>query len=94
VGRRPAASWRRPATNAGVALSADGVWPATAGKRTAVWDVRSHQPVLELPEQHSTVWAMAWSPDRELLAVGSSDGGLVIWNIQEVLSQLRKLGLD
>jgi hypothetical protein len=36
---------------------------------------------------------MAWSPDKSLLAVGSSHGGLAIWNLPRIKSELSRIGL-
>ena len=56
--------------------------------------MESQKLIGALPEGTATVWCLAWSPDRQRLAVGFSDGGLVIWNLPEIRSQLRELGLD
>jgi WD40 repeat protein/serine/threonine protein kinase len=84
--------------NTTTALSADGAWFAVADGRSAlVWDMASRKQLLELPEErgtNGTIWSLAWSPDRTRLAVGSSDGGLVIWNIPKIREQLAALGLD
>jgi WD40 repeat protein len=81
--------------NGVIALSADGGWLASAGNRSVtVWDTASRKRVLTLPQERSSVSALAWSPDGRLLAVSSSDGGPVIWNIPRVRAQLRTLSLD
>jgi WD40 repeat protein/serine/threonine protein kinase len=84
--------------NRHTALSADGVWFAVdSGRSVTVWDMVSRKLLLELPEERGTsgtVWSLAWSPDRARLAVGSSDGGLVIWNIPKIREQLAAIGLD
>jgi tetratricopeptide (TPR) repeat protein len=36
---------------------------------------------------------IAWSPDRERLAVGLADGGLAIWNVPKIKDQLARIGL-
>ncbi len=78
-----------------IALSDDGAWLASSGNRSiTIWDTESHKPLLVLPEERSTVWSLAWSPNREQLAVGSSDGGPVLWNIGQIRAQLRALILD
>jgi WD40 repeat protein len=78
-----------------IALRGDGAWLASSGNRgITIWDTESHKLLLALPEERSTVVALAWSPNRELLAVGSADGGPVIWNIPRVRAQLRELELD
>ena len=50
--------------------------------------------LLALPEEHGNNWGLAWSPDRELLAAGFSDGSLVLWNIPRVRAKLAQIGLD
>jgi len=78
-----------------IALSADGAWLASSGNRAlTIWETESHKLLLALPEERGTVWALAWSPNRELLAVSSSDGGPVIWNIRTIRAHLRELYLD
>jgi hypothetical protein len=50
--------------------------------------------LLALPEEHGVNSDLAWSPNRELLAAGFSDGSLTIWNIPRVRAQLAAIGLD
>ena len=50
--------------------------------------------LLPLPDEHGFNWALAWSPNRELLAAGFSDGSLALWNIPRVREQLAQIGLD
>jgi WD40 repeat protein len=78
-----------------VALSADDGWLATQGTRgITVWDMRRRELLLALPEEHDVIFGLAWSPNRELLAVSFSDGTLVIWNIPCVRARLAEIGLD
>jgi WD40 repeat protein len=78
-----------------VALSSDGSWFAASwGRAVTVWDTQTRQPLFTLPEERSMPWSLAWNPTRDLLAVGTSDGGLALWNIPEVRTQLARLGLD
>jgi len=78
-----------------VALSKDGRWfAAESGRSVTVWDTQSRKLLLKLPEEPGTIWSLAWSPDGKLLAVGTSVGGPVIWNISKIRSQLAQLGLD
>jgi WD40 repeat protein/serine/threonine protein kinase len=79
-----------------VALSADDAWLATQGTSPTVtiWDMQKRELLLALPEQHDYLWALAWSPNRELLAASFSDGTLVIWNIPKIRAQLAEIGLD
>jgi eukaryotic-like serine/threonine-protein kinase len=98
VGDRPVTSFGSEelwAGSGGAALSADGAWFAAAGVRAVtIWDMESHKLLLRLPDEQSSVWALAWSPDRDLLAISSSDGGPVIWDIRKIRAQLRELDLD
>jgi WD40 repeat protein/serine/threonine protein kinase len=76
------------------ALSADGSWLAAGGsKAVTIWNMNKRQLLLALPEERGTVWSLAWSPNRELLAVGSSDGGLVVWSFPRVQAELSRIGL-
>jgi hypothetical protein len=50
--------------------------------------------LVALPEKRGPIYSLAWSPNRELLAVGTSDGGLVIWNLPKVKARLAEIGLD
>jgi len=75
------------------ALSPDGARFAWLGSRITVWDTASQQLQLALPESQSSIWCLALSPNRELVAIGSSDGGLEIWNLPRIRSQLATIGL-
>jgi serine/threonine protein kinase/WD40 repeat protein len=79
-----------------MALGADDAWLAAQGARgsVTVWDMQQRKLLLALPEEHGQVWGLAWSRDRERLAVSHSDGTLVIWNIPEIRAELAKIGLD
>jgi WD40 repeat protein/serine/threonine protein kinase len=77
------------------ALSPDGTWLAVGGRKpVTVWDLTKRELVLALPEERGTVWSLAWSPNKDLLAVGSSDGGLVIWNLSRIKAELTQIGLS
>jgi serine/threonine protein kinase/WD40 repeat protein len=73
-----------------LAVSADGRWIATGSPEyeVVVYDRASDQPVLTLPAESSEIWCLAWSPDGTRLAASLSDGGVVVWNLQEVRTQL------
>jgi WD40 repeat protein len=78
-----------------VALSADGACLAAPLRRTvALWDGERRRRLLALPEEHSEVWCLAWSPNRELLAVGLSDGALAVWDLPAIRSGFAAIGLD
>jgi WD40 repeat protein len=75
------------------ALSPDGDWLAVGGdKAVTVWDLNKGEMLFALPEERGTIWSMAWSPDKSLLAVGSSHGGLAIWNLPKMKSELGRVG--
>jgi WD40 repeat protein len=74
-------------------LSADGAWYAVGGRAVTVWDMAAQKFLVALPEERSAVFSVSWSPNRELLAVGTSDGGLVIWNLPEVKARLAEISL-
>jgi len=75
-------------------LSRDGAWYAVANRAVSVWDAHTGRMLLALPPETSPVLSLAWSPNREYLAVGSADGGLAVWHIPTVRDQLNSLGLD
>jgi WD40 repeat protein/serine/threonine protein kinase len=76
------------------ALSPDGAWLAVGGdKAVTVWDINKRELLFALPEERGTIWSLAWSPDKNLLAVGSSTGGLVIWNMPRIKTELSRIGL-
>jgi WD40 repeat protein/serine/threonine protein kinase len=86
---------RRSATIASVlALSLDATLLAQQGTAIKVWDVDSRKLLLVLPEERSTPWCMAWSPDKKLLAVGLEHGGIAIWHLPKMRAQLATIGLD
>jgi WD40 repeat protein len=77
-----------------IALSADGAWLAQHGTAVKVWDLDTRKLLLVLPEEQSTPWCMAWSPDKSLLAVGSEHGSITLWDLPRMRSQLANIGLD
>jgi WD40 repeat protein len=76
------------------ALSPDGAWYAAANRAISLWDAQTGRLLLALPRENNPVIALAWSPNRSYLAVGSADGGLALWDLPAVRSQLAGLGLD
>jgi WD40 repeat protein/serine/threonine protein kinase len=80
-----------------LALSADGRRLAThaGGNSSAVvWDTEQRRRLLALPAEPGIVWFLAWSPRGDMLAAGTSDGGLAIWNLPRVRAQLAQVGLE
>jgi serine/threonine protein kinase/WD40 repeat protein len=77
-----------------IALSSDGVWLASGhGRFVSIWDMASGQLLVQLPEEDSSIMSLAWDTKRELLAVGSFDGQLAIWNLAKIKAQLDEIGL-
>jgi WD40 repeat protein len=76
-----------------LAMSPDGTRFASIGRRDTVWDMESRQLLVALPESRVARWCLALSPNKELLAVGASDGGLEIWNLPRIRSQLAAIDL-
>jgi WD40 repeat protein len=74
--------------------ASDGRLLAVDGPSVTIWDVENRCLLLSLPQEQSIPRCLAWSPDRTQLAVGSSDGGVVVWNLPAVRKQLGSLGLD
>ena len=72
-----------------VEFSPDGQYLATAGRHLKLWDV-SNQTEIAMLQHDEYVWALAFSPDGQLLAAGDGDGTVKIWDVQErqVISQL------
>jgi WD40 repeat protein len=76
-----------------ISVSKDGSWLAQAGATVRIWDLHSRRYLFELPQERSSAWSLAWSPNQDVLAVGSSDGGLVTWNLAKIRAQLSEVGL-
>jgi serine/threonine protein kinase/tetratricopeptide (TPR) repeat protein len=78
-----------------LAASKDGRWIATttAAANVIIYDRRLPAPVLTLPAESSEIWGLDWSPDGSRVAVSLSDGGLVVWNLQQVRTELGKFDI-
>ena len=76
-------------------ISPGGHWFAGESTPTgvALWDLGRRELAFSLRDERSPVWSHAWSSDERRLAIGLSDGGLCIWDLQQVLSRLDELGL-
>jgi WD40 repeat protein len=74
-----------------VALDPSGRWLAAQldARRLAVWDLEARQIEFMFREERSPIISLAWNADARQLAVGLADGGLAIWNLDEVESALR-----
>jgi WD40 repeat protein len=78
-----------------LALSPDGRWVATsnAAEEVVIYDFDTDREVLRLPPEGSDLWSLAWSADGRRLAVGTSDGGVALWDLEAVCARLQEFGL-
>jgi serine/threonine protein kinase/WD40 repeat protein len=78
-----------------LALAGNGRWVATccSGQGIAVYDLMEDRTVLTLPAEGSDVWSLACEPSGRHLAAGLADGGLVIWNLEQVGARLADFDL-
>ena len=79
-----------------LSLSPDGAWLAVqSGVAAEVWDMQTGELLFKLPEELGIVWSLSWNPDksRKQLAVGTSDGGLFLWDIGKVRAELDQMRL-
>jgi WD40 repeat protein len=79
-----------------IAVSPDGRWLAAqdTAAAVAIVDLERGEVAYTFREERCPVKSMAWSPDSRRLAVGLSDGGVVVWDLHAVRKQLTDLGLD
>lgn len=75
---------RHPGSIQSLAFAPDGQLLASGGDATIqIWNVSRGEPQQTLSDQASPVHALAWNLDGNLLASGSADGGIRLWEIQE-----------
>jgi WD40 repeat protein len=55
--------------------------------------METREEILALTPEESDIWGLAWSPNGTRLAVGLSDGGLAVWDLDQVRSRLAEFGL-
>jgi WD40 repeat protein/serine/threonine protein kinase len=77
-----------------IAMSADGSRLAgICGRNVTIWDTARRRLWLRLPEEHGVIYSIAWSPNRDFLALGTGDGEMAIWNLARIKAQLDEVGL-
>jgi WD40 repeat protein len=77
-----------------IALSSDGSRLAGCyGRKVSIWDTASRKFALTLPQEQGEIYSLAWSPNKERLAVGTGDGGIAIWDLAKIKAQLDEIGL-
>jgi serine/threonine protein kinase/WD40 repeat protein len=79
-----------------IAVSADGRWAAvsSAERGIKIVDLVSGREVFTLPQEAGEIWSLAWAPNGTKLAVGTADGGLALWDLEQVRARLAELGLE
>ena len=77
-----------------LAISPNGQYLVGVGRnrKLTIWDTKTNKRLVSLPCKSRT-YSLAWS-QKNHLAVGSSTGRLVLWDINAVRKSLRLLGLD
>jgi WD40 repeat protein len=72
-----------------------GRWVATPGlgHEVVLYDLEAGRPAYALPAEGSDVWGLAFSPDGTRLAVSLSDGGVAVWDLEQVRARLAEFGV-
>ncbi len=78
-----------------VAVSGDGRTLAAEAtpSSVAIADLERGEILYTLRAERSPIWSLALSPDAHRLALGLSDGGLVVWDLHQLNHELVKHGL-
>jgi serine/threonine protein kinase/WD40 repeat protein len=76
---------------ASFAITADGHWAAI--NSSTVYDLQMNCTLFTLPPEANGVWDTRWSPDGTKLALGTPNGLVGIWNIDEVRARLAEFGI-
>ena len=90
-------SFKTPAI--AIAISPDGNYLATVGRRSKIWEIRNPKEIVEvqtLPHDESVLfWTVDLSPDGKWLACGDENGRLEVWDLQhQKLTQSLKADPD
>jgi serine/threonine protein kinase/WD40 repeat protein len=78
------------------ALAPDGRFAATGGpdRSVAVYELETGKRVLALPPEESDIQGLAWGPDGRRVAASLSDGGIVLWDMEEVRARLAEFDIE
>jgi WD40 repeat protein len=85
-----------PASIWNFCLSPDGsllAFDTRSVRGVEIWDPKTGHFLYSLPEENSTVYWLAWSPNSRRLAVSRENGDIAIWNLREIERILAKLSL-
>jgi serine/threonine protein kinase/WD40 repeat protein len=79
-----------------LALDGSGRWAASSSPAhgLVVYDATAEQPLFTLPSEASDIWSLAWSPDGRRVALGLADGGVVLWDLEQVRAELAAFGIE
>jgi serine/threonine protein kinase/WD40 repeat protein len=70
-------------------------WAATPNRAGEVilYDLEAGRRAYTLPAEGSDVWGLAFSPDGTRLAVALSDGGVAVWDLEQVRARLAEFAV-
>jgi WD40 repeat protein len=60
----------------------------------ALWDVRANKKLFALRPEDSAVWSLAFDRTGNRLAVGLTDGGVAVWDLNNIERRLAELNLS
>ncbi len=86
-----------PASIWNFCLSPDGsllAFDTRSVRGVEIWDPKTGKYLYSLPEENSTVYALAWSLDSRRLAVARENGDIAIWSLREIEQVLASLRLN
>lgn len=77
------------------AVSPDANWLAVmeSPRQVAIMNLRNAKKEFSLNAERTELYALAWSADSQTLALGLNDGGVSLWRIGAIESELKNLGL-
>jgi serine/threonine protein kinase/WD40 repeat protein len=79
-----------------LAQTADGrrVAVAAPASQISVYNLAADRELLRLPREAAEIWTLNWDSAGTRLALGLSDGTIVLWDIARIRSALSELGID
>ena len=60
----------------------------------SIYELETGKRVLALPPEESDIWGLAWAPDGRRVAVSLADGGVAVWDLEQVCARLAEFGID
>jgi WD40 repeat protein len=74
----------------GLAFTPDGKYLFSVSWRVQIWDVETKKLVSILPCHDDHVFSLALSPDGKILATGSADKTIGLWDVSLLLDPSRE----